>query len=316
VSPQNSPKNWRILFAGSPAYAIPTLEAILSLPNIEVVGVLTQKAKPTGRGQAEKPSAIGEYAQKKNLLVLTPDSLKDAEISTLISSLKADCGVVIAYGKIIPESLLNSLPFGWLNLHASILPRWRGASPIQYAIMSGDLNTGATLMKIEKGLDTGAILVSAQISIKPDEIGLSLAKKLSNLSASMINQHLTTYLLGKSLLTNQPEIGVTLAPKIEKADGQISWHEPAEVIERKIRALNPWPGTYTNWQNKKIIIKEAVITEGKIEPALIAKHALGCSIGTSTGLLIPKIIQVSGKKPTTIDEFLRGYQNFIGSKLS
>lgn len=316
MSLQNPHKKWRIIFAGSPAYSIPSLETILELSNIEVVGVLTQKAKPAGRGQALKSSAIGEFAQNKDLLVLTPDSLKKPDIQALIASLYADCGFVIAYGKIIPKAVLDILPLGWLNLHASLLPRWRGASPIQYTIMSGDAISGVTLMKIDYGLDTGGILTAKEIELAADETSQSLANKLSSLSADLISENLTAYLLGKLSLKSQPEIGITLAPKIEKTDGQIFWHEPAKVIERKIRALNPWPGTYSTWQSKKIFIKQAAVFDQDIEPGKIIKTPLGCAIGTSQKSIFPKTLQLPGKKPLAIEEFLRGYPKFINSSLT
>lgn len=314
--PQNPHKKRRIIFAGSPAYSIPSLEAILELPNIEVVGVLTQKAKPAGRGQALKPSAVGEFAQSKDLLVLTPDNLKKPDFQALIASLKVDCGVVIAYGKIIPKNLLDLMPLGWLNLHASLLPRWRGASPIQYTIMSGDTKSGVTLMRVDAGLDTGPILTAKEIEVTKDETSQSLADKLSSLSADIISEFLITYLQGGLTLKTQPETGVTLAPKIEKTSGRIFWHEPAEIIERKIRALNPWPGTYSAWQSHKIFIKQAVVVDQNFEPGRIIMTPSGCSIGTAQKSIFPKILQLAGKKALTTDEFLRGYPSFVGSNLT
>ncbi|MFA6587737.1 MAG: methionyl-tRNA formyltransferase [Patescibacteria group bacterium] len=312
---QKIPKKWRVLFAGTPSYAIPSLAALLGLPNIEVVGVLTQKSKPAGRGQVPKSSPIEVYAKEKDLFILSPDSLKDNDILALLNSFKADCAIVIAYGKIIPENLLNLLPYGWLNLHASLLPRWRGASPIQYAITSGDKKTGVTLMKIDKGMDTGPILISEELPILKTETSLSLAKKLSDLSAEIINKNLLAYLLGKLNTINQPEVGITMAPKIEKIDGKLTWYEPAELIERKIRALNPWPGTYTTWQNQKLAIFEAELVNIKNEVSKVSKNPSGCIIGTSNGSIIPKKVQLPGKKVLEINEFLRGHQNFIGSFL-
>mgnify|MGYP001558350002 CR=1 FL=1 len=303
-------RNWRVVFAGSPAYAVPSLEALLSLPGTEVVGVLTQKPKPRGRGQTLQASAVGAFAAANGLLVLSPDSVKQPDTQALITALNADVAVVVAYGKIIPQTLLSALPHGWVNAHASLLPRWRGASPIQQAIIAGDQETGVALMQLEAGMDTGPTFVVERIAIEPIDTSVSLAGKLARLNAKLLAHNLVPYLEGQRPLQPQPATGITLAPLLKKDDGVLSFHETATNLERKVRAFTPWPGVTATLNGQSVKILEAATAPGSILPGAIIPHPTGFAIGTTQDLFIPLRVQLPGKKPLTGAEFARGYLKF------
>lgn len=313
---QNEPKRWRIIFAGTPAYAVPSLNAIAALPDSEVVGVLTQKSKPRGRGLQPQASPVAIRAQELGFFTMTPDRLKAPEVQATIRGLAADVGVVVAYGKILPETLLNDLPHGWVNAHASLLPRWRGASPIQHAILAGDSTTGVTLMQLEPGMDTGPTFAKAAVPIALTSTTTTLATTLAELSAQLLSQHLLGYLQGERTLAPQPAIGIMTAPKIEASDGLVHWLEPAQKIERAVRAYTPWPGVTTRFGKISFKILSASLAEGIAKPGLVAVHPRGCSVGAGTGLLILEIIQPAGKKPMDVHAFLRGHPELIGATLT
>lgn len=303
-------RKWRVLFAGSPAYAVSSLEALLGLPQVDVVGVLTQKPKPRGRGQTVQPSAVGRLAAEKNLLVLSPDSLKQAETQALITALHADVAVVVAYGKLIPAALLTALPQGWVNAHASLLPRWRGASPIQQAILAGDTETGVTLMQLEVGMDTGPTFANERMAISPSDTTVSLATKLALMNAKLLAHNLIPYLEGRLQLVPQPATGVTLAPLLKKDDGILSFQEPAAVLERKVRAFAPWPGATIALNGQNVKILETTIAPGATTAGKVVTHPTGFAIGTAEGLFVPLRVQLPGKKPMTAAEFARGFLKF------
>ncbi|MEK7631350.1 MAG: methionyl-tRNA formyltransferase [Patescibacteria group bacterium] len=304
-------RNFRVVFAGSPAYAIPSLEALLALPGCSVVGVLTQKPKPRGRGNQLHASAIGVFAEAHNLLTLTPNTLRVPEAHALLTALKADVGVVVAYGKILPQAVLNLLPQGWVNAHASLLPRWRGASPIQQTIAAGDVETGVSLMQLDAGMDTGPILVQERLPVAVDETAVSLAEKLSQLSGMLIRKHLRTYLDGTLLPQPQPVTGVTLAPQLTKADGHLHFGEAALQLVRKVRAFNPWPGAVMQVGTLLLKILTATTAPGQEQPGKIVRVPTGFGVGTPQQLFIPLQVQVPGKKPMSAAEFFHGYNRLL-----
>lgn len=313
---QNEPKRWRAIFAGTPAYAVPSLNAVVALPQVDVVGVLTQKSKPRGRGLQEQASPIAQRAKELGLFTMTPDRVRAPEVQAAIRGLNADVGVVVAYGKILPESLLNDLPNGWVNAHASLLPRWRGASPIQHAILAGDAITGVTLMQLEPGMDTGPTFAAATVPIFPSTTTTSLAAELATTSAQLLTDHLVGYLTGERTLVPQPAVGVTTALKIIPADGVARWTEPALTIERVVRAFTPWPGVSTHTGTLTFKILSASYTEGSAPPGFVAAHPRGCSVGTGEGLLVLESIQPAGKKAMDVHAFLRGHPELIGATLA
>lgn len=313
---QSHPNKWKVIFAGSPAYALPSLSAICLLPQVEVVGVLTQKPKPRGRGQTETFSDVGAWAHAHNIFTIHPDSLKTREAYSILQGLNADAGVVVAYGKIIPKSILSLVPLGWVNAHASLLPRWRGASPIQHALLAGDSETGVTLMQVAPGLDDGPTFSNKKITIPQNIYAPELADLLSNISAELLQESLIPYLNGEVKLTPQDSSKVTLAPKIEKIDGNLLWTEPAKTLEKKIRAYAPWPGTYTTWNGARLNILSAQVVPENFKPGVVVNHVGECVIGTGQNALKPLRLQLAGKKPLDIKDFLLGYPKFIGTTLA
>ncbi len=295
---------------------MPSLRAIAALENVDVVGVLTQKPKPRGRGLQEQASPVAQRAKELGCFTMTPEQVRAPEVQAAIRGLNADVGVVVAYGKILPQSLLNDLPHGWVNAHASLLPRWRGASPIQHAILAGDTTTGVTLMQLEPGMDTGPTFAAAAVPILPSTTAASLATELAATSAQLLTDHLVGYLLGDRTLVPQPASGVTTAPKLTPADGIARWTEPACVLERAVRAFTPWPGVSTHAGKLTFKILTASCAEGTAPPGFVAAHPRGCSVGTGSGLLILESIQPAGKKPMDVHAFLRGHPELIGTTLA
>lgn len=316
MNDQTEPKRWRVIFAGTPAYAVPSLDVLASMEAIDIVGVLTQKAKPQGRGLREQLSPVAQRAKTLGLFTMTPDKIRAPEVQATIRGLNADVGIVVAYGKILPESLLNDLPHGWVNAHASLLPRWRGASPIQHAILAGDTTTGVTLMQLEPGMDTGPTFARASVPITSIDTTASLAVSLASLSAQLLTQHLVGYLTGNQTLTPQPATGITTAPKIEASAGIAHWSETALTLERAIRAFTPWPGVSARFKNLTFKIITASHTAGTSKPGFVAVHPRGCSVGTGAGLIVLQTIQPAGKKPMDVHAFLRGHPELLGATLA
>ena len=304
-------RKYRVVFAGSPAYAIPSLEAVLGVPGVEVVAVLSQRAKPRGRGNVQQASAVATFAEKHNLLTLTPDSLRTSESYALIASLRADIGVVVAYGKILPQTVLELLPHGWINAHASLLPRWRGASPIQQAILAGDVETGVSLMQLDAGMDTGPVFTQQSLAIESANTAQTLAEKLAQRSGDMLRKHLWDILTRTLPAQPQPPTGITMAPQLKKTDAQLHFFEPATALLRKVRAYDPWPGTYMVLHGTQVKILAAKIAPGKNEPGKVLSAPSGFAIATPEDVFVPLRVQVPGKKPVSAAEFARGYARLL-----
>lgn len=299
----------RIVFMGSPAFSVPSLERLIQ-KNYNIVGVYTQPPKPVGRGYKMQATPVQDFAEKYDLPVFTPTSFKK-EVSALteLKNLKPDLIITIAYGMLLPISVLNVPPFKCLNLHASLLPRWRGAAPIQYALLNGDKKTGVTLMEMEEGLDSGPILYQEKISITEKSTSIELLQALSQLSADILEKTLPLYFSNKLMKEEQSAKAVTYAPKIKKIDGEINWNKPANFVVRQIKALSPWPGVYFNYKNIKIKVLDAVAISSSNQ-----QEKLGCSLvdkelifqcAENTAIKCT-VVQKPGKKSMTCEEFLRG----------
>jgi len=234
----------RIIYAGSPDFAVPALEALVASPH-EVVAVLTQPDKPAGRGRTLQACPVKTAADSHGLRVLQPEKLSESLIQAQLKALTPDLFVVAAYGQLLPPEVLAIPRRGCVNLHASVLPRWRGASPIQTAILSGDTETGISLMQMDVGLDTGAVYATQPLMIAADDTGGSLHDKLAGVAADLLMHHLDALLDGSLATTPQPDEGVTHARLIKKADGLIDWNPSAAAIDAQIRAFNPWPVAHT-----------------------------------------------------------------------
>jgi len=315
TSSKSEPSCMNVLFFGTPDFSVPTLQALIEAPGVSVGAVLTQPDRPSGRGGKISISPIKEIALQHGIPVFQPSSLRK-EFPSIRSALEAhgpfDIGVVIAFGQILPEEVLNFPRHGCVNIHASLLPRWRGAAPIQRAIQAGDTETGACLMQMDQGLDTGAVYEEHRISIAATDTGASLHDKLASLGASNLVKALGGIVGGTLQAKPQPPEGVTYASKITTEECRMVWDRPAQEIALAVRAFSPWPGCFTMWRGKRLKILfatesrrtyPATIAPGTIAYAQGDRLEIACANGTA---LCVTDIQLEGKKRMLVEEFLRG----------
>lgn len=299
----------RIIFAGSPDFAVPALESLMMGPH-DVVAVLTQPDRPAGRGRKVKPSPVKVTAVAAGLPVLQPDTLQGEAIQAAMSAKKPDIMVVVAYGLLLPQEVLQLPKRGCINLHASLLPRWRGASPIQTAILAGDTETGVGLMLMDAGLDTGPVYVSESLSIGAHETADELHDRLASLGANLLDKYLDAILVDELQPTAQPEEGVTYARLINKHDGLIDWTQPAMSIDRQIRAYTPWPVAHTLYMGEPLrcLAGVAVNADGAFESGtLIGLEDDGLRVQTGEGVLALTRLQLAGRKPVSAREFANAH---------
>lgn len=303
----------RIIFAGTPEIAAGVLETLINA-KYSIVACLTQPDRPQGRGLKVLPSPVKVCALQHNIPVLQPSSLKSTEIQQQLAALNADLMIVLAYGLILPAVVLNIPRLGCINIHASILPRWRGAAPIQHAILSGDTESGITTMQMDVGLDTGDILEIYPCAILPSDTTQVLHDRLAELAKSSIIDTLEKLTAGKLVPQQQKEQNATYASKIDKKDAAINWQDSAINIERAIRTYNPWPGAHTNYQENTIKIWRAEINvdSTKAQPGTIitADKQHGLQVATGNGVLKILELQLPGKKKIAAAEMLHSHQAF------
>lgn len=304
----------RVVFMGSPEFAVPVLTALINAPDFTVVGVVTQPDRPAGRGSQLKAPAVKEAALAQGIEVYQPEKLRGEAAIAQLKSWQADVHVVAAYGQILKESILNIPPHGSINVHASLLPRWRGAAPIQAAVRAGDKESGITIMKMDVGLDTGPMLMKETVLLTPDETAQTLHDKLSAVAGTILLTSLRLYLRGLLDPQAQDDSNATFAPQIKKEEGQLHWQDSAVQIDRQVRAFTPWPGTFTHWNGKLLKILSGEVREGKLPPGTVAERD-GLVIGTSEGLYTPRELQLEGKKRLSAADFLNGNQEIIGAQL-
>ncbi|MDQ7035417.1 MAG: methionyl-tRNA formyltransferase [Anaerolineae bacterium] len=259
----------KIVFMGTPDFAVPTLQALID--HHQVIGVVTQPDRPAGRGGTVRMSPIKRIALKHNIPIFQPEKLRRKEAIEELKQWQPDVYVVAAFGQILPQTVLDIPTHGSLNVHASLLPRWRGAAPIHAAIRAGDDMAGVTIMKMDAGLDTGPMLLKGAIPIEADETGQSLHDKLAEIGAKMLLEALPSYLSGELQAEPQPEEGVTHAPQLKKEEGEIDWSQDAASIERLVRAFTPWPGTYTTFRGKQLKIHVGENGAGNLKAGEVAK---------------------------------------------
>ncbi len=300
----------RIAFMGTPEFAVPILEALVSVGH-EIICVYTQPPRTGGRGQKEKKTPIHIRAEKFGINVRVPKDFRFKQQQRAFADLNIDCAVVVAYGLILPGVILTAPKLGCLNIHASLLPRWRGAAPIQRAILAGDEESGVTIMQMDEGLDTGAMLMVGRVAITRETTGESLHNTLSEIGSSLIIKVLNALMEGKIWPTDQPEDGVTYAKKLERSEGHIDWRKPAEDIERLIRAFTPWPGSWFEVKGERIKILSAQVKNIDGVPGTVMDDKLTISCGVD-GLQL-NTVQRAGKSPMTVAEFLRGFKLPIGT---
>jgi methionyl-tRNA formyltransferase len=297
----------RIVFIGTGDIGLPTLRALLQSEH-EVVGVVTQPDKPVGRAQLVEASPIKKALFTMKIPVLQPARIKDPQAIEEIRALTPDVIVVMAYGQILPRDVLEIPKIACLNLHASLLPRWRGAAPIQAAIAAGDRKTGITVMYMNEGLDTGDILLQRTIDILPADTGGSLHDRMANVGPETLFQSLELLAEGSAPRIAQDNALATYAPKLKREDGKIDWSEPAEVIERKVRAFNPWPGALMKYGGRNLKIFTAATVALRGTPGEILRSEKELVIAAGKGALSLGEVQLEGKRRITAVEFLRGHR--------
>ncbi len=308
-------KKYQVIFFGTPEIALPTLHSLAESEEIEVVAVVTQPDKPAGRHLEMTQSAVKVLAEKSGIPVLQPESLRDnEEFTDLIRELKPDAFVIISYGQIIPKKILNIPKHGALNIHVSLLPKYRGASPIQQALLNGESATGITIIKINEKMDAGDILFVKKLPISDEDTAESLGQKLGVMGGEFITPVLLDYIDGHLRPIPQNHAQATFCSKIEKDDGRIRWTEQtAQEIFNQIRAFTPWPSCFTSWDGKRLKIIEAKYRDEKITPGLmkISKEEKSLAVGTKEGSIYPIKIQLEGKGIIDIQTFLNGNREKI-----
>lgn len=300
---------------GSPEFALPTLRLLVE--NYPVVGVVTQPDKPAGRGRKISPPPVKNLALNLNLPVIQPHRLKNEETMEQLRAWNPDLIVVAAFGQILKPDLLELPPYGCLNVHASLLPRWRGAAPVQAAILHGDHVTGVTIMKMDPGVDTGPILSRQSTPIDLEETAGELSQKLAHMGAKLLIESLPAYFSGQLNPQPQDDEQATYAPILKKGEGELDFTQPAEDLARKVRAFNPWPGAFTYWRGKMIKIHHARAIEdwsrqnaSDIKTGSRIIHDHSPAIIASRGILVLDEVQLAGKKSVPGREFLHGARDW------
>lgn len=304
-----SPENTRVIFAGTPEFSTGALQALLDA-KYNVIAIYTQPDRPKGRGNKLTKSPVKELAEAHNIPVYQPLSLRKEDAQAELQALNADVMVVVAYGLILPDAVLNAPKFGCINIHGSLLPRWRGAAPVQRAIEAGDAETGIGIMQMDKGLDTGAVWSEGKIAITETMNSVELFAALKKIGSDLLIETLPTILEGKSQPTPQSEEGVTYAEKLTKEEARINWAEPAELLDRKIRAFNPAPCAHTTLNDQLFKVWVAKLTDQpstKNPGTLEVKDGL-LFVNTGSNLMEIVTMQVAGKKAMLASEFLKGTQ--------
>jgi methionyl-tRNA formyltransferase len=302
---------WRIAFMGTPDFGVTQLKALSAQ---EIVAVYTQPPRPAGRGKKKRPSPVQLYAESCGLPVRHPKSLKDPGTQQDFADLALDLAVVAAYGLILPKAVLTAPRYGCLNVHASRLPRWRGAAPIQRAILAGDRESGVTIMQMDEGLDSGAIVSQESYPITAVTTAQDLHDGLAALGAKLIAEALTR--LGTPEFTRrpQPETGVTYAQKVTRAEGRLDWGESAQDLDRRIRAFTPWPGAWFEWSGERIKVLQAEVASGAGPAGAVLDTRLTVACGAGALRLLR--VQRAGKGEMVAEEFLRGATIGKGSRLA
>ncbi len=299
----------KIIYAGTPDFAVPALQALIDSKH-EVLAVYTQPDRPSGRGRKLQFGPVKQLAVDSGIRVEQPISLKDETAQQILDSFKADVMVVAAYGLILPQAVLESPRYGCLNIHGSLLPRWRGAAPIHRAIQAGDTETGVTIMQMAAGLDTGDMLLKVKCPITPEDTGQTIHDRLANDGATALLQVLK--LIQKDELTPevQDETQTTYAHKLEKAEAELDWTQPAKQIDRTIRAFNPWPVAFTRYSNKPLRIfmsrVESDVNTSATPGTVIDETAEGICVATGDGVVSFSRLQLPGKKVMEVRDFLNG----------
>ena len=309
------PRSLNLVFMGTPDFAVPTLEALITTGH-QVVAVYTRPPRQAGRGRKQRRSAVHETAIARDIPVHTPTSLKPPKIQAEFAAHAADIAVVAAYGLLLPRAILDAPRSGCINLHASLLPRWRGAAPIQWAIMSGDVETGVCAMRMDEDLDTGPVLACERVSIGPLTTAGELHDRLAALGAPLIVRTVEGLAGGTLAPVDQPTSGITHAPKIAADDARLDWRRSAVELERLIRAMAPTPGAWFEHRAERIKVAMAIVSElsSAADPGTVVDRELTVRCGVGSLRLLR--LQRAGRKPMSATEFLRGYRLEAGTVLA
>ena len=316
----------RLIFMGSADFSVPVLDALIAAGH-EIIAVYSQPPRPADRGQKEKPSAVHAFAHRKGLDVRMPETFEDENEQAAFKALfkargadGADGAVVVAYGLRLPKVVFDAPRLGCLNVHASLLPRWRGAAPIQRAILEGDTVTGISIMQIDEGMDTGPVLLARKVPITADTTAGTLHDELAVLGAEMIVEALAGLEAGALEPVPQGTEGVTHAGKLSRADGRLDWRRPADELERRVRALNPWPGVWVKYEGERIKVLAAAVEEGAPgggETGTLPGTLIDDTLGVTTGAGVLKLLRVqrAGRDPQDAETFILGYPMPAGTRL-
>jgi methionyl-tRNA formyltransferase len=311
----------RIVFMGTPELAAVSLRALIASRSFEIAGVVTQPDQPKGRGLKLQASSVKEVAQRENLPVLQPERARDENFIKQLTALQPELIAVAAYGQILPKAILELPRFGCLNVHTSLLPKYRGAAPIQHAILNGDSETGVTIMKMDAGLDTGDILAQERTPINAKDNSQTLNDRLAEIGANLLVRTIPDFISGEIQPRPQPAEGVTYAAKIKKQDGEIDWAQPAQVVWNRVRAMMPWPGAFTHLSepphSQLLKIWEAESAERSGQPGTVLQaEKNGIVIGCGSGALRILALQREGGRRMNAAEFLAGHPLRVGQKFT
>jgi len=311
------PPRMRLVFCGTPQFAVPTLKYLLAQPDREVLAVITQPDRPRGRGQEVAFSPVKEAALAARIPVHQPEKIRGPETQKLIEELAPDVIVIIAYGQIIPARMLSISKYGWINLHASLLPKYRGAAPINWALANGETRTGLTTMRIDAGMDTGEVLLQRELAIGPAETAPELSARMSEIGAPLMEETLQGLATGSIVPRPQNQSEATLAPILKKEDGRIDWNRPAQEIYNRIRGFAPWPGAFTTFRGQTCHVSGEPVTnpnftvqfpgQANTVPGtlLVGKDGLFVFCGTRTVLRVQSV-KLEGRKPVGGADFANG----------
>lgn len=314
-----SPTSLRLIFFGTPAFAVPSLDR-LAASRHEVVGVVTQPDRPRGRGQRLTPAPVKARALEHGLPVVQPDRLRTPETLAVLTALQADLAVVAAYGRILPEALLGVPRLGMINVHASLLPRWRGAAPVHRAILAGDVETGVTIMRVVQALDAGPMLAARATPIDPAETSAELEVRLADLGATLLIDVVDRLADGPVSETPQDERLVTYAARLERGESPLDWRLPATQVHDRIRGLQPWPQASSGWHGRRVVLKRSRLPSASedgtsVAPGTIAAiEADGLLVGTGMGLIRVESLQMEGAAPVDARAWASGQRARAGDR--
>ncbi len=309
----------RVVFMGTPAYAVPPLEELLA-NGYEVVGVYTQPDRPAGRGRSLEAPPVKTFALERGLKVLQPTTLRTPEAHSLLADLAPDLITIAAYGRILPEEVVQMPPAGCVNVHPSLLPRHRGPSPVAFTILEGDPAAGVSIMLLDEGMDSGPVIAQQEEPILPEDTTESLTDRLFRKGAKLLVESLPRFLQGDLAPQPQDDAQATYAPRLTKEDGEIRWELPAETLWRQVRAYHPWPGSFTRWEGRLLKVLEAVpmshvvTAPGEVIP-LDGDSPAPVGVAAGAGVLGLKRVQLEGRRAVDAADFLKGHEAFLESTL-